>query len=345
MRNADRGSGGGLRSVAAILAVIWAAAGSAAAPPEGARIDRPDPAGTPTTVAFAIAVLDISSIDSAQQCVTADVGLVLRWRDPRLARAGAGLRAFNLSDVWNPGVQVVNQRSVSSQLPEVVDVEADGTVYYRQRYSGQFSNRIQVLDFPFDEHDFVIRFASVQDVAKQVEFTHEPLRAHGGLSDQLLVTDWAVTSWRMRGTVLEMPLSLHPRPAMEFIFHAERRAEFYVLKLLVPLTLVVLMSWVVFWLDPSRIDAQIGTAGTAVLTLIAYRFTFDSLLPPVSYMTRVDYFFFGSTALVFLSLLEVLVTSQLVGADRIAVARRVDRWSRGLFPLLFAGLACWSFLL
>lgn len=337
-------SGRGLIAVVASAAAVWVAA-EVSAQTDGTRIDRPDPAGTPTVVAFAIAVLDISSIDSAQQCFTADVGLVLRWRDPRLAKPGAGLRAMNLDDVWNPDLHVMNQRSISTLLPEVVEVEADGTVLYRQRYSGQFSNPIVVRDFPFDEHDFAIRMASAQHVEGELELTHEPLRDRGGLNDRLLVTDWVVTSWRMNSGTFKTPLATLPRPIISFEFHAERRAAFYVLKLLVPLTLVVFMSWVVFWIDPTRVDAQVGTAGTAVLTLIAYRFTFDSLLPPVSYMTRVDYFFFGSTTLVFLSLLEVLITSQLVSADRIAAARRVDRWARGIFPLMFVGLSLWSFAL
>jgi len=42
--------------------------------------------------------------------------------------------------------------------------------------------------------------------------------------------------------------------------------------------------------------------------------------------------------------LEVVITGVLVGADRIAAARRMDRWSRGIFPALFAVLVLWTFV-
>jgi hypothetical protein len=112
--------------------------------------------------------------------------------------------------------------------------------------------------------------------------------------------------------------------------------------LIMPLSLIVLMSWIVFWLDPSRVDAQVGLAATAILTLIAFRFSIENLLPPVSYLTRLDYFLTGCTWLVFLAMLEVVITARLVNDERLAPARRIDRWSRGIFPVLFASLAGWS---
>ena len=81
-----------------------------------------------------------------------------------------------------------------------------------------------------------------------------------------------------------------------------------------------------------------------MLTLIAYRFAFDSGLPRVSYITSVDYFISGSTLLVFLALLQVLVTGSLVARGRTDAARRLDKQSRIAFPLAFALLAAWSFL-
>jgi hypothetical protein len=47
------------------------------------------PHGAVTPVEFGLALLDISSIDSANQSFTADVALVLRWRDAPRPRAPA----------------------------------------------------------------------------------------------------------------------------------------------------------------------------------------------------------------------------------------------------------------
>jgi hypothetical protein len=306
-------------------------------------ISRPEPEAGPTPVDFGIVIADIGSIDSAEQSFTADVGLIMRWRDPRLIKPGGSVRIMSRTDVWNPDIFLFNQRSITMQLPDQVEVSPDGVVYFRQRYTGEFSNRIYVADFPFDAHDFRVQFVSLRYGPDEVKFSNEALRDRTGMIDSPLVVDWQITSWNIQNNPFNSKLMALPRSSFGIAFHGQRRAGFFLMKLLLPLALVVCMSWVVFWLDPERIDAQVGMAATAILTLIAYRFTFDSLLPPVSYLTRVDYFISGSTALVFLSLLQVVITGTLVSRNRILDARKMDRWSRVVFPTLFALLTFWSF--
>jgi len=48
--------------------------------------------------------VDINSIDSAQQTFTADIAVVLRWKDTRLAHTGSGVVHYALDQVWNPRV-------------------------------------------------------------------------------------------------------------------------------------------------------------------------------------------------------------------------------------------------
>ncbi|RIK67428.1 MAG: hypothetical protein DCC65_06250 [Planctomycetota bacterium] len=322
----------------AILAVSPASARA-----DSFGIPRPDPPGTRTRVEFGAFILDVSNINSADQTFTADVGLVLRWHDPRLVTPGGAVKVVNRTDVWNPDLYVLNQRNVTLLLPDVVDVNPDGIILYRQRFSGQFSNRIHVGDFPFDSHRFHVRFVSGRYSMDELEFVNDVFKDRTGVTEKPLVVDWVITSWRAHEEAFTEGMLSFARPSFSVEFTAARRAGFFVMKLLLPLGLVVFMSWVVFWLDPERVDAQVGMAATAILTLIAYRFTFDSLLPPVSYLTRVDHFISGSTALVFLSLLQVVITGTLVSRNRIPDARRLDRWSRAVFPALFALLTWWSF--
>ena len=54
------------------------------------------------------------------------------------------------------------------------------------------------------------------------------------------------------------------------------------------MTLIVMMSWVVFWIDPAKFGPQIGLSVTAMLTLIAFQFTLTTSLPKVGYFTVLD---------------------------------------------------------
>lgn len=131
--------------------------------------------------------------------------------------------------------------------------------------------------------------------------------------------------------------------AFEFI--AKRDSKYYVYKVIMPLVLIVFMSWAVFWINPKEAGTQIGVSTASMLTLIAYRFSVDLLAPKVSYMTRLDMFIFGSTFLVFLSLLQVIITSTLMRRGNEELSLRTDYLCRIMFPVLFVVLVVISFIL
>jgi cadmium resistance protein CadD (predicted permease) len=112
--------------------------------------------------------------------------------------------------------------------------------------------------------------------------------------------------------------------------------QYYIFKIILPLVLIVMMSWSGFWIDPVNANSQISVAVTSMLTLIAYRFAVDTQLPRLPYMTRLDVFFLISTLLVFFSLIEVLVTTILDNKQQTKLAKRIDRYCRVIFPVIFA---------
>jgi cadmium resistance protein CadD (predicted permease) len=59
-------------------------------------------------------------------------------------------------------------------------------------------------------------------------------------------------------------------------------------------------------------------------------------LPRLPYMTRLDAFILTSTLLVFFSLIEVLVTAIMDNNRQTARAKKLDRYCRVIFPLIFA---------
>src|SRR5260370_10672016 len=96
-------------------------------------IDSPNDDYGPTEISVGMWVVDISSIDSAQQTFTAEIAVVLRWKDPRLAHTGNGVVRYPLEQIWHPRVGIVNEtNSVSRKMPDSVEVEPDGTVTYLQ---------------------------------------------------------------------------------------------------------------------------------------------------------------------------------------------------------------------
>jgi hypothetical protein len=67
--------------------------------PAPALIDRPAADSGPTQISTEIWAVDISSIDSAQQSFTADIAVILRWKDARLAHTGTGVAHYALDQI------------------------------------------------------------------------------------------------------------------------------------------------------------------------------------------------------------------------------------------------------
>src|SRR4029077_7934977 len=306
-----------------------------------ALIDRPAAGAGPTQVSVGIWIVDITNIDSAQQNFTADLAIVFRWKDARLAHTGTGVPYFALDQIWTPRVGIANEMtSVVRKLPESAEPEPDGTVLYRQRYVGSFTQPLRLQSFPFDRQDFGIQFVAIRYQPNEVAFVpdenwiHDGLQKAAGISPSVTLADWTVEKWDAKAGAY----ALTPRMQYSgyvFEFTARRNVEYYILKVILPLVLIVMMSWSVFWTEPTNSNTQFSIAVTSMLTLIAYRFAVDTQLPRLPYMTRLDVFFLVSTLLVFLSLIEVLVTTIFDNNHQVARAKKLDRYCRVIVPLIF----------
>jgi gamma-aminobutyric acid receptor subunit beta len=321
-----------------IVAISIQVAWSADAP---AVIDRPGADDGPTQISVGIWIVDITSIDSAQQSFTAEVAMVLRWKDPRLAHTGRGLVRYPLEQIWHPRVTIVNETSsLIHKFPDMVEVDPDGTVNYRQRYAGAFTQPLRLGSFPFDRQTFHIQLVAVRYRVNEVSFVPDEdwirngLQQAGGIAPSITLPDWTVERWETH------PLIYALSPGFEysgyvFEFTAARNVQHYVLKVILPLVLIVMMSWAVFWIDPINASSQVSIAMTSMLTLIAYRFAIDSQLPLLPYMTRLDVFILISTVLVFFSLIEVIATIILDNTQKRKRAKRIDAYCRVIFPGVF----------
>jgi hypothetical protein len=307
-----------------------------------ALIERPTPEAGPTQVSVGIWAVDITAIDSAQQTFTADIAVVLRWKDTRLAHTGTGVAHYALDQIWTPRVGIANETNfVVRKFPESAEVEPDGTVLYRQRYVGSFTQSLRLQSFPFDRQAFSIQFVAIRYRPNEVVFVpdenwiQDGLQQAAGIPPSITLPDWTVEKWDAKARIYALTPGMQ-YSGYAFEFTASRNVAYYIWKVILPLVLIVIMSWTVFWIDPATSNSQISVAVTSMLTLIAYRFAVDSQLPRLPYMTRLDLFFLVSTLLVFFSLIEVLITTILENKRQTERAKKIDRYCRLIFPVLFA---------
>ena len=304
---------------------------------------RPGAEDAPLTLTGTLVLLDVTAIDGAAQSFSADVFMMLQWRDERLAIETEGVRRLPLDSIWNPRIQIVNQRRVFKTFDDFVDVAPDGTVTYRQRYNGEFSARLDFHDFPLDHHRFRVQLAVPGFGPNEVDFIPTPDGEGIGREPEMTVSDWTIGTFNLRTEPFQVVPGGRTVAGLEGEFEAQRHLGFFLGKAFVSVAIIVFMSWVVFWISTEHIGPRLSVAVTSMLTLVAYRFLLDQSLPPVSYLTRLDYYLLGSTVLVFVALIQVTVTGAMTDSHHLPKAAAINRASRWLFPVVFALLFTVSF--
>lgn len=88
----------------------------------------------------------------------------------------------------------------------------------------------------------------------------------------------------------------------KFIF--TRRLTGAIFNVYIPSTLVVLLSWISFWVDVEAVPARVTLGVTSLLTLTTQVVQVHSGLPPISYLTAMDIWLFACLIGVFSVLVE-----------------------------------------
>lgn len=303
---------------------------------------RPGPQDQRFPIKLGFVVIDIDAIDGAQQSFVANFAVTASWKDPRLAMDTKYIRVMDTDDIWTPNLQILNQQKLFETFPRQVQVAPDGTVTFVQRYWGTLSYPMDLRDFPLDDNTLKIKLVSVGKDARDIEFTIDTERT--GMADVLTVTDWEVVSWDASVEQVNLGPNLPSFPGVVFEFDAKRLVNFYIIKVLIPLVMIVFMSLIVLFIDPVHVGPKFSIAITAILTLIAYRFLLGNLLPKISYLTHMDYFMFGSMFLVFAVLVETCIVARFMIDDKAKQAHELDYWTRWAFVVLFVLILVSSFL-
>lgn len=313
---------------------VLVAAQESCAPPNIRTDVRPDPAGVPTDVTVGAYVVDLRGIDDVEQTITLDIALRMRWTDARLAQ-WAGCR-LELTDIWYPMLLLRNSGQIFMRWPQMVSIEEGGQVTYLQRGAGTFSSYHSLDRFPFDSQEIALRFFPLDWTKPKVNVVADP--DYSGIAPVLNISDWQVLGVDVEVDEQTLKATGNTHATFDVVLSLKRYSSFYVLKIMLPIALIVSMSWMVFWIDAKEFGTQLGLSATAVLTMIAFIFATTNMLPRLGYFTFLDRYIAVATVFVFAALLQSLATGYLATRGRTQTADRIDVLSRVFFPLVFAGL-------
>ena len=102
-------------------------------------------------------------------------------------------------------------------------------------------------------------------------------------------------------------------------FFFKRRVGYYLIQVYFPDIFVVILSWIVFWMDKDDMGNRMTLGITSILTIMFLLGSLNGNLPKVSYPKALDWYLLVSFSFVFMSLMEctiVFILNLKAAADK-----------------------------
>jgi len=241
-------------------------------------------------------------------------------------------------------------------MQEIVARETEGEWHsVRWHLQGTFRGKFDLHDFPYDAQplEIAVELPTMgTHGGTDRTFTLYPDAAASGMSDDFSITGWIYDrAFTVREYETRLASDLgsvrdegQPRTGQAVAYRILMKRPFasYIIKFLLPLTIIVLVSMSVFWVDEDRLDVRSSVGVTGVLSCIAFHFTQADTLPDVGYLVRADRLFLLAYTVVALALGVTFVVHRLA-LNNVGSAKRIDAAARVCAPLGFV-VAAWVIL-
>lgn len=291
-----------------------------------------------TDVNVAVVVRNIIAVDEVKENWQVTGLLIAKWSDPSLAyrsrRRGNVYRDLP-ANAWKPQLEFANEETPAAFRFVDFYVKPDGTVVYTQRFTATLSTSLDLRRFPFDSQALpLVVQASGDDLDRT---TLKPDTADTMLSNRAYVGLAQWTPLSLTAGVGTVAGTASRANDVEFNLKVRRSPKSYVFKFIVPLLLLVIISWVTFWLSHEEFKTkdQLGSAVSTLLIIVAFNITASAVLPKTEYITYIDALLFTCFVFVVISI-AAIVGIHLVQINRSEkAALRARRMAGIVLPVAF----------
>ena len=293
-------------------------------------------------VSMGVKMQQLTSVNQKSENFSVVATIVMHWQDPRLAydpeKVQKRFKVFTdnafsaemnrLGQIW-PRYTIVNQQNKHWVQNRVVVVRPDGETVYLERVSLTLqAPDFDFRKFPFDKQRFYIRFDLL---APEWMFQFQEIEGYSEVGDKLGEEEWVITAFDTSistGQILQRPVS-----RFNFEFSATRHVEYYFFRILLPLIVIISVSWILFFLKDyaKRVDA----AGANLLLFIAFNFAISRDLPRLGYLTFLDTLLISAFLVTAIVLILSVYLRRQDMHDRNVFVAKVDRYVIIFYPLAY----------
>ncbi|CAL8300545.1 unnamed protein product [Boreogadus saida] len=275
--------------------------------------------GPAIPVGVDVQVESLDSISEVDMDFTMTLYLRHYWKDERLSFTSSTNKSMTfdgrlVKKIWVPDVFFVHSKRsfIHDTTTEniMLRVFPDGHVLYSLRVTVTAACNMDFSRFPLDSQTCSLELESYA-------YTDEDLMLYWKSGDESLSTDDRISLSQF------LIQKFHTTSRLAFYsstgwynrlyinFTLRRHIFFFLLQTYFPATLMVMLSWVSFWIDRRAVPARVSLGITTVLTMSTIITGVNASMPRVSYIKAVDIYLWVSFVFVFLSVLEYAAVNYL----------------------------------
>ena len=300
----------GARKKVIICAIVCLVVGlfplfAGASGPEAARLYGPPPGDQPTKVLAGFYLSDLTSIEGEHELCVFEGVLTLTWQDSRQAFDAealglqeliyqGGFQFSEMYDGWWPQLILTNESGDFSRRGNLLRIAPDGKMTYIEELDISAKSPMHMGAFPFDKQTCTASFEVLGFDASKVMLSADPQNTGNKLKD-ISVADWrfiGLETATTKDNLLEVPAGQASLSAFHVNIQVERDPGFILRVIVVPLIMLVMLSWSVFWMDRESLGDRMDISFVGILTVVAFQILISEQLPRIAYFTFMSTFLY-----------------------------------------------------
>ncbi|KAL4229686.1 Glycine receptor subunit alpha-3 [Mactra antiquata] len=302
-------------------------------------LDRTPPnydSDDPTIISCYLNVNQVDTIRESDMDFTVDIGLHLSWKNDELMtqiRTGKyefdylDFDAQNMDKVWVPDIYFPNEKKAAlhniMMANKMLRLNKDSTISYTIRVLLTLSCNMDLRKYPFDKQVCSILMESFGYTANKLVLKWDESEAIPVMTENIK----ELRQFRMVNVDYHNFTRTHNitgnHSCLKADFHLVRNIGYYVIQMYIPSLLIVMLSWLSFWLNVNSIPGRVTLGVLSVLTISTQSSGVNASLPRVSYTKAIDVWMATCLVFAFAALIEfavVNVLSQKVPGRRFSLA-------------------------